>query len=74
MKGGIKLSDLKYQIIKEVGDITQNKKVRVVKWGNNEDKYDIRYWSNSDEPRKGIALTKDELFKLKEIIDHELCS
>ena len=28
MKGGIKLSDLKYQIIKEVGDITQNKKVR----------------------------------------------
>ena len=64
----------KYEVTKEVGEITPNIKIKLVKHNENIEKYDLRYWKSPNKPTKsGITLTKDQLRKFKEIVDHELC-
>lgn len=68
------MAELKYEIIEEIGVISEGSKgwkteLNIVKWGDNEPKYDLRPW-NEDHTKmgKGITLTSDEIESLKTIL------
>ena len=66
-----KETDVNYEVLEDYGDISTKGnytlKVRYVKWGNNDPKYDIRAWATDDNGnekcRKGLTLTGDEVLK-----------
>lgn len=57
------------KIIRDITVLSQEKKksttkeLKIVKWGPNEESYDIRKWKNG-EPYKGISLSEDEAYRL----------
>ena len=63
--------DLKCEIMETYIEFPENNgyhlELDLVKWGDNDPKYDLRRW-NADRSKmtKGITLTKDELMILKE--------
>ena len=67
-----------YEIINELGEISRGtkgwkKEFNRVSWNGGEPKYDIRDWDEKHEKMgKGVTLTKEELVKLKELIDVEV--
>ena len=73
--------EIKYEVKEKLGvldsDSTMPKELRVIKWGNNDDKYDLRNWRTKDDGTevcgKGITLCYEELYSLynilKEIFD-----
>ena len=73
LKGNI-MSDFKYEIIEELGVLSENakgwrKELNRISWNGAAPKYDIRDWSPDHEKMgKGVTLTDEELAKLKEII------
>lgn len=74
------MAEFKYEIVKELGVISENAKgwsveLNMVSWNENAPKFDIRSWS-PDHTRmgKGISLTEEEmqaLLKLFEARDEE---
>lgn len=69
--------DFKYEIINNIGVISENntwaKELNRVSWNGNEPKYDIRDWSkNHEKMGKGITLSEEELRSLKKILDEEI--
>lgn len=68
------LADIKYEIVKEIGVLSENakgwtKELNLISWNDAAPKYDIRDWSpNHEKMSKGITLTKEEIEKLKEIL------
>lgn len=69
-----------YEVIKDYGalsDADVPKRLRVVKWNDNEPKFDIRPWKETEDGErsfKGITLTSEEienLYKLLKKIDEE---
>lgn len=68
------MADIKYEIIKEIGVLSENskgwrKEINLISWNGGEPKYDIRDWAPEHEKMgKGITMTKDEVKKLKEIL------
>lgn len=71
------MADIKYEIKKEIGVISEGKKgwkkeLNLISWNDKEAKYDIRDW-NEDHSKigKGITLTKDEVVKLIELLKGE---
>ena len=67
--------EFKYEIKENLAVLSTNKsgwtrELNLVSWNGGEPKYDLRDW-NPDHTRmgKGISLTKEELDKLKEILD-----
>jgi len=69
------MADIKYEIKETVGTISENnkgwsKELNLISWNNREAKYDLRDWSSEHEKMgKGVTLSKDELIKLKEILN-----
>lgn len=69
------MNEIKYEIVKELGVISETSKgwkveLNLVSWNEREEKYDLRSWSeNHEKIGKGITLSKEELLKLKEIIN-----
>lgn len=69
------MADIKYDIVKEIGVLSENskgwrKEVNLISWNGGEPKYDIRDWAPEHEKMgKGTTLTKDEVMKLKEILN-----
>jgi hypothetical protein len=69
------MADIKYDIINEIGIISENskgwrKEINLISWNGGEPKYDIRDWAPEHEKMgKGTNLTKDEVMKLKEILN-----
>lgn len=67
-----------YEIINELGEISKGtngwkKEFNRVSWNGGEPKYDVREWDEKHEKMgKGVTLTKEELLKLKEVIDAEI--
>ncbi len=63
-----------YEIMEHIGIISEapsgwKKELNLVSWHGKEPKYDIREWSPTHEKMgKGVTFSKDELFKLKDII------
>lgn len=67
--------DFSFKVVKELGVLSENKsgwklELNVVNWNNRGEKYDIRSWSPEHEKMgKGVTLTKDELVKLKTLLN-----
>ena len=69
-------NELKYEIINEIGVLSDDGKWRVeinrISWNGREPKYDLRRWSVDHEKMgKGVTLTDEELLALGEIIEKE---
>ena len=69
------MAEIKYEITKELGVISENakgwtKELNMVSWNDREPKFDIRDWS-PDHTRmgKGVSLTEDEMKKLVELFN-----
>jgi len=64
-----------FEIIQECGVLSEGTKgwqteLNIVKWGDNEPKYDIRPWSlDHTKMGKGIVLTAEEISELKKLLD-----
>ena len=70
-------SDIKYEIINELGKIpsSTNKHLELnrISWNGNVPKYDIRRWSaNRDVLGRGITLNEEELIALYELLKPEI--
>lgn len=63
-------------ISKKIGTLSEKnkgwkKELNLVSWNGREAKYDIRDWSEENEKiGKGITLSKEEIMKLKSILDN----
>lgn len=72
------MAELKYEITQVIACLSEGntgwtKEINVVSWNGNEPKYDIRSWSPDHKKMgKGITLSKEELIKLKEILEELL--
>lgn len=66
---------IEFEISKHLGVLSDDtkkwkKELNLVSWNGAEPKYDIRDWDeNHEKMSKGITLTKNELKKLKEILN-----
>jgi len=69
------MSEIKYEVTKELGVISENakgwkKELNLVSWNERDPKYDIRDWSEGHEKMtKGITLTGEEIMKLRDILN-----
>ena len=69
------MAAIKYEIKETVGVISENnkgwsKELNLISWNDREPKFDIRDWSPEHEKMgKGLTLTKDELVKLRDILN-----
>lgn len=69
------MSEIKFEIVKEIGVLSETSKgwrteLNLVSWNDREPKYDLRTWSeNHEKIGKGITLSKDEMAKLKELLN-----
>lgn len=63
-----------YKVIKECGSLGRAKdrsneiRVRIISWNDDDPKVDIRPWTDDGEARKGVTLNRNQLEALKEII------
>lgn len=62
-----------YVMIEDCGEITKNIRLTYGKWGDHEEKYDIRSWykdkaTGEMKAGKGISLTGEQLEVLYEIL------
>ena len=70
--------DLKYEIINELGIISEGTKgwkkaFTRVSWNQGEPKYDIRAWdADYEKAGKGVTLDEEELRMLKKLMDEEI--
>ena len=68
------MADIKYDIIKEIGVLSENakgwrKELNLISWNEGAAKYDIRDWAPDHEKMgKGTTLTEEEMENLKEIL------
>ena len=69
------MADIKYDIIKEMGVLSENskgwrKELNLISWNEAAPKYDIRDWSPEHEKMgKGVTLTEEEIETLKNILN-----
>ncbi|WP_100407114.1 YdbC family protein [Bacillus solitudinis] len=69
------MADIKYEISESLGMISENQKgwrkeLNLVSWNGREPKFDLRDWGPDHEKMgKGVTLTKDEMIKLKELLN-----
>lgn len=69
------MADIKFEIEKEIGTISESpkgwtKELNLISWNGKEAKYDLRDWAPEHEKMgKGITLSIDELKALKEILN-----
>lgn len=71
------MADIKYDIVEEVGVLSENakgwrKEINLISWNGAKPKYDLREWApNHEKMGKGITMTKEEIDKLREILNKE---
>lgn len=69
------MADFKFDIKKTLGTISESAKgwkreVNLMTWNNKKVKIDIREWDeNHEQMGKGITLNKEEMKKLKDILN-----
>lgn len=70
------MADIKYEIIKHIAVLAEGskgwqKELNLISWNDKEPKYDIREWAPEHAKMgKGVTLSKDEMIKLKEVLDN----
>ena len=74
-KGFFIMADIKYEIIKIIGVLSENnkgwkKELNLISWNDRAPKYDIREWAPEREKMgKGVTLSNEEIGKLKELLN-----
>jgi len=69
------MAEIKYEIEKNVGVLSEGskgwtKELNLISWNGREAKYDIREWAPEHvKMGKGVTLNKDELKKLRDILN-----
>ncbi len=69
------MADIRFDVTKEIGVLSEGsrgwrKEINLVSWNDRKPKIDIRDWDGErDKMGKGITLNKEELLKLKELLD-----
>ncbi|MEW9121448.1 MAG: PC4/YdbC family ssDNA-binding protein [Thermotaleaceae bacterium] len=69
------MAEIKYEVKKTYGTLSESakgwtKELRSISWNNREPKYDIREWAPNDEKMgKGVTLSKDEMKKLRDLLN-----
>ena len=69
------MAELKFVITKSIGILSESakgwrKEINLVSWNDRESKYDIREWDpNHEKMSKGITLNKDEIIKLRDLLN-----
>lgn len=69
------MAEIKFEIKSQLGSISESpkgwkKELNLISWNDKEPKYDLREWAPDHQKMgKGITLTKEELKKLKEILN-----
>ncbi len=69
------MSEIKFEIIQKFGILSTsgkgwNKELNLVSWNDRDPKYDLREWAPDGQTMgKGVTLSKEELLKLKEILN-----
>lgn len=67
------MAELKVKVIKTCGVLSTGayiKELNLVSWNKRSEVYDIRGWSpDHKECTKGTTLTKDELLKLRDVLN-----
>ncbi|MDF2596545.1 MAG: hypothetical protein K0R69_2886 [Clostridia bacterium] len=69
------MPDIKYEIVKHIAVLAEGskgwqKELNLISWNDKEPKYDIREWApEHTKMGKGVTLSKDELMKLKDILN-----
>jgi hypothetical protein len=70
------MAELKYEILKELGEISENnkgwsKELNLISWNDRPGKYDIRDWApEHTKMGKGITLSKEELVTLRDLLNN----
>ncbi len=68
-------NDIKFEIEKNLGILSESRKgwkkeLNLITWGEAKAKYDLREWSpDHDRMSKGVTLSKEELTKLKALLN-----
>lgn len=65
--------EIKHELIEQIGIIGRKesgwtKQFNLIRWGDHEMKYDLREWSPTGEPGKGVTLTKEEIENFRELM------
>jgi len=69
------MAEIKYEIEKNVGVLSEGskgwtKELNLISWNGREAKYDIREWAPEHvKMGKGVTLNKDELKRLRDILN-----
>ncbi len=70
------MANIKYEIQETLGIISEGakgwkKELNLISWNNRDPKYDIRDWDEQHEKMgKGLTLSKDELIKLRDLLNN----
>lgn len=69
------MAEIKYEIKENLGVLSESnkgwtKELNLISWNDRDAKYDIREWATGHQKMgKGVTLSKDELRKLKDILN-----
>lgn len=69
------MANIKFEIKETIGTLSESpkgwkKELNLISWNERDAKYDLRDWSEEHEKMgKGVTLTKEELIKLREILN-----
>lgn len=69
------MAGIKYEVKESHGVLSESakgwtKELRSISWNERDAKFDIREWAPDDEKMgKGVTLSKDELLKLRDILN-----
>ena len=70
------MSEIKFEIIENIGILAEStkgwsKELNLISWNDREPKYDLREWDPEHKKMgKGITLTKEELLRLKSLLEN----
>ena len=71
-----KSTEVTYEVKNELGNIGEDKKLRVISWNGKEAKIDLRaYWTDKDgneNPGKGVCLSNEEAKELVDLLNDYL--
>ncbi|API88959.1 hypothetical protein BKP56_06555 [Marinilactibacillus sp. 15R] len=69
------MAGIEYEIMEEIGVISESKsgwkkELNIVRWNNNEPKFDIRDWSpDHSKMGKGMTFSANDLSSLKDLLN-----
>lgn len=69
------MAEIKYEIKEMLGVLSEStkgwtKQLNLVSWNDKEPKYDLREWDpNHEKMGKGVTLSKEELVKLRDVLN-----